>query len=139
MLKEKNNFLEKLLNNGSSNNTLNIGSSINVKKISLNKNVKSQNDIKKSSSFDIEQNNSSNNNNNNKNYRADKIFEEFPPENGSSQGSLNEYDCNKLHERLIYGGKIIDFCSSDNESVSDLKALLLKLSKSKKELLFLIF
>jgi hypothetical protein len=66
-------------------------------------------------------NNSSNNNNNNKNYRADKIFEEFPPENGSSQGLLNEYDCNKLHERLIYGGKIIDFCSSDNESVSDLK------------------
>ena len=65
MLKEKNNFLEKLLNNGSSNNTLNIGSSINVKKISINKNVKRQNDIKKSSSFDIEQNNSSNNNNNN--------------------------------------------------------------------------
>ena len=84
-------------------------------------------------------NNSSNNNNNNKNYRAGKIFKEFPPENGSSQGLLNEYDCNKLHERLIYGGKIIDFCSSDNESVSDLKALLLKLSKSKKELLFLIF
>ena len=65
MIKEKNNFLEKLINNGSSDNTLGIGPSVNVKKISLNKNIKAQNDIKKSSSFDIENNNTSSNNNNN--------------------------------------------------------------------------
>ena len=65
MIKEKNNFLEKLINNGSSDNTLGIGPSVNVKKFSLNKNIKAQNDINKSSSFDIENNNTSSNNNNN--------------------------------------------------------------------------
>ena len=73
--------------------------------------------------------------NNNKNYRAEKIFNEFPPENGSSQGLLNLYDCNKLHERLIYGGKIIDFCSSDNESVSNLKDTYAKTIKINKRTL----
>ena len=72
---------------------------------------------------------------NNKNYEAKKIFKEFPPENGCSQGLLNLYDCNKLHERLIYGGKIIDFCSSDNESVSDLKDSYAKIIKINKRTL----
>ena len=76
-----------------------------------------------------------NSSNNNKNYLADKIFKEFPPENGSSQGLLNVYDCNKLHERLIYGGKIIDFCSSDNESVSDLKDTYAKIIRINKRTL----
>lgn len=62
-----------------------------------------------------------NSSNTNKNYEAKKIFDEFPPENGQSQGLLNEYDCHKLHERLIYGGKIIDSYSSINDNVLDLK------------------
>ena len=63
MLNEKNNFYSKLLNNDSSDNTMHIGPPINIKKISLNKNERSQNDVKKSSSFDMEKNNTSNNNN----------------------------------------------------------------------------
>ena len=59
--------------------------------------------------------------NNTKNFEANKIFDKFPPENGRSQGLLNEYDCNKLHERLIYGGKINDSNFSNNDSVSDEK------------------
>ena len=62
ILKEKNNFYSILLNNDSSDNTLCIDNSINITKIPYIKNIRTQNDIKKTASFDIEKNNTSNNN-----------------------------------------------------------------------------
>ena len=46
-------------------------------------------------------------------FKADKLFDKYPPEQGKSQGLLNEYDCNKLHELLIN-----DALSSDSSSSS---------------------
>ena len=62
ILKEKDNFYSILLNNDSSDNTLCIDNSINIQKMPYIKNVRTQNDIKKTTSFDIEKNNTSNNN-----------------------------------------------------------------------------
>ena len=46
-------------------------------------------------------------------FKADKLFDKYPPEQGINQGLLNEYDCNKLHELLIN-----DALSSDSSSSS---------------------
>ena len=60
-------------------------------------------------------------NNNDKNYEANEMIKKFPPENGIHQGLLNEYDCNKLHERAIYCAKSTNFEFSKNDIVSNLK------------------
>ena len=62
-----------------------------------------------------------NSNNNDKNYEANEMIKKFPPENGIHQGLLNEYDCNKLHERAIYCAKSTNSEFSKNDIVSNLK------------------
>ena len=51
-----------------------------------------------------------------KRFKADKLFDKYPPEQGIRQGLLNEYDCNKLHELLINDALPSDSSSSSSNN-----------------------
>lgn len=117
ILKGKKNFYEKLFNNDSSDNGIYLGSLINVKKMSFIKNLRLQNDVRKSSSFDIEKNNTSNYNNNN-----DKINNEHKQNIYQKDNSDQIEKNNNIINIINYSNKTHSksFYDKNSKSKSDL-------------------
>lgn len=117
ILNGKKNFYEKLFNYDSSDNGIHLGSLMNIKKMSFIKNLRTQNDVKKSSSFDIEKNSTGDCNNNN-----DKIND------GQKQNIYLKDNSDKIEKN----NNIINIINYSNKSLS--KSFYDKNSKSKSDL-----